>query len=116
MSASLLSRVRGLMRREADRQAAEQPPPARAEPTAVTPSAPRAEHNDPGIETLETEARHHRFKLALYQARMYAGKPTRLTRLRELERTSAGADARLKRARGRRKRKNADDRSPRNPP
>jgi hypothetical protein len=49
------------------------------------------------LETLEAEARHHRSKLALYRARIYAGKPTSMTRLRELERTSAGADARLRR-------------------
>ena len=52
---------------------------------------------------LEAEARYHRDRLALYRARIYGGKPTRATRLRELERTAAGADARLAHARGRRK-------------
>jgi hypothetical protein len=41
--------------------------------------------------------------MALYRARLYAGKPTSATRLRELERTSAAADARLAHAGGRRK-------------
>jgi maleate cis-trans isomerase len=53
------------------------------------------------LETLQAEALHHRNRLALYRARMYAAKPTTLTRLRELERTAAGAAARLEHARGR---------------
>jgi hypothetical protein len=92
----LLSRVRSLMQRESARRAAETtvsttPPPAPREPAARTP-----DRSDPSLETLEAEARHHRSRLALYRARLYAGKPTSPTRLRELERTSAGADARLR--------------------
>jgi hypothetical protein len=45
---------------------------------------------------LEAEARYHRERLALYRARVLTGKPTSHVRLQELERTSAGADARLR--------------------
>jgi hypothetical protein len=58
----------------------------------------RADHQ---LEQLEAEARYHRDRLALYRARVYGAKPTSLTRLRELERTSAGADARLAHAKRR---------------
>jgi hypothetical protein len=49
---------------------------------------------------LEAEARYHRERLALYRARVYNSKPTSVVRLRELERTSRAADARLRTARG----------------
>jgi hypothetical protein len=49
---------------------------------------------------LEAEARYHRDRLALYRARVYNSKPTSPTRLRELERTSRAADARVRAARG----------------
>jgi hypothetical protein len=93
---TLLSRVRSLMQRESGRRAAENiasttPPPAPRAPAARTP-----DRSEPSLETLEAEARHHRSRLALYRARIYAGKPTSIARLRELERTSAGADARLR--------------------
>jgi hypothetical protein len=54
----------------------------------------------PDLPQLEAEARHHRDRLALYRARVHSGKPTSLARLRELGRTSAAADARLRHARG----------------
>ncbi|MDP2712389.1 MAG: hypothetical protein Q8O56_14340 [Solirubrobacteraceae bacterium] len=47
------------------------------------------------LEVLEAEARHHRQRLALYNARMLTGKPSSPMRLEELKRVSAGADARL---------------------
>jgi hypothetical protein len=50
---------------------------------------------------LEAEARHHRDRLALYRARVVSARPTSPARLRELERISAAADARLRHAQGR---------------
>jgi hypothetical protein len=47
----------------------------------------------------EAEARYHRDRLALYRARVHSGKPTSLTRLRELERTAARAEDRAARTR-----------------
>jgi hypothetical protein len=55
---------------------------------------------DPAESRLEAEARYHRDRLALYRARVYNSKPTSPSRLRELERTSRAADARLRAARG----------------
>jgi hypothetical protein len=52
----------------------------------------------PSIEELLAEARYHRHRYDLYKARMYGSRPTSMTRLRELERTMHGADARLRRA------------------
>jgi hypothetical protein len=51
------------------------------------------------VQQLEAEARYHRDRLALYRARMLTGRPADAGRLRELERISAGADARLRHAR-----------------
>ena len=53
------------------------------------------------VSIAEAEARYHRDRLALYRARVHSGKPTSLTRLRELERTAARADARARHVRGR---------------
>ena len=47
------------------------------------------------LEHLEAEAQHHRNRLALYRARVLSGKPSSQTRLEELARISARADARL---------------------
>jgi len=55
---------------------------------------------DPVESRLEVEARYHRERLALYRARVYNSRPTSLTRLRELERTSQAADERLRAAKG----------------
>ena len=52
------------------------------------------------LERLEAEARHHRNRLALYRQRSYGGKADN-TRMRDLQRASDSADARLKAARGR---------------
>lgn len=54
---------------------------------------------DPAEGRLEAEARYHRDRLALYRARVVSSKPTSPSRLRELERTSRTADARLRGAR-----------------
>jgi hypothetical protein len=50
------------------------------------------------IEDLLVEARYHRQRYDLYKARMYGSRPTRMSRLRELERAAEGAEARLRRA------------------
>ena len=47
------------------------------------------------LEHLEAEARHHRNRLALYNARVLTGQPFSQMRLEELRRISASADARL---------------------
>ena len=52
----------------------------------------------PSVEELLAEARYHRHRYDLYKAKMYGSRPTRLARLRELERTVQGAEARLRRA------------------
>jgi hypothetical protein len=53
---------------------------------------------EPHLEDLRTEARYWRERALLYRAREYGSRPTRPERLRELERTAAGAEGRLKRA------------------
>jgi hypothetical protein len=50
------------------------------------------------IEDLRAEARYRRERLDLYRAKMYGLRATNMTRLRELERAHAGAEARLRRA------------------
>jgi hypothetical protein len=52
----------------------------------------------PPIEELQADARYHRERYALFQAKMYGSRPTTMTRLRELERAQRGAEARLRRA------------------
>jgi hypothetical protein len=49
-------------------------------------------------ERLRDEARYRRERLELYRARLYGGRATSQSRLRELERASDGAAARLRRA------------------
>jgi hypothetical protein len=49
-------------------------------------------------EQLREEARYRRERLALYRARLYAGRATSQRKLRELQRSSDGAAARLQRA------------------
>jgi hypothetical protein len=103
---SLFPRVRRLMRRDAARREAHGDHPAAVAPIRSAPRAPNAtaRADDERLDTLEAEARYHRDRLALYRARVYANKPTSATRLRELERTAAAADARLAHARVARKR------------
>jgi hypothetical protein len=47
------------------------------------------------VEELRAEARYRRERLDLYRAKTYGPRPTTLTRLRELERASQAAEARL---------------------
>ena len=47
------------------------------------------------IAELRAEARYARERYDLYRAKMYGSRPTSMTRLRELERVSEAADARL---------------------
>jgi hypothetical protein len=51
------------------------------------------------VAELEAEARYQRERLALYRARAYGDLPTSAVHLRELERTSDGAEQRLRSAR-----------------
>jgi hypothetical protein len=51
-------------------------------------------------ERLEVEARYRRERLELYRARLYGGRAVSQSKLRELQRASDGAAARLKRAVG----------------
>jgi hypothetical protein len=50
------------------------------------------------LEELRHEARYRRERLELYRARLYGGRPGSLSKLRELERSSDGAAARLRAA------------------
>jgi hypothetical protein len=52
----------------------------------------------PQLEDLRVQARYHRERRDLYRAKMHGGRPTSPARLRELERTLALADSRLRRA------------------
>ena len=100
---SLLRRVRELVaRRKATRQLGPGvPDPLPAPPVsrpATPPAAARAALPAPDLQELEAQARYHRDRLALYRARVLSAKPTSPARLRELERASAAADARLRHA------------------
>jgi hypothetical protein len=50
------------------------------------------------LDELREEARYRRERLELYRARMYSGRARNDSRLREYERSSEGASARLRRA------------------
>lgn len=52
------------------------------------------------LEDLRAEARYRRERLELYKARLYGGR-ARQSKLRELQRASDGAAARVRRAEGR---------------
>jgi hypothetical protein len=53
------------------------------------------------LDELREEARYRRERLQLYRARMYGGRARSEYRLREYERASEGASARLRRAEAR---------------
>jgi hypothetical protein len=72
-----------------------------AAPPVPRPAAPRVALPAPDLQALEAEARYHRDRLALYRARVLSAKPSSAERLRELERISTAADARLRHAAGR---------------
>ena len=55
--------------------------------------------DDPVLDQLTAEARYHRERYDLYRAKMYGLRATSETRLRELQRASQAADARLAEAR-----------------
>jgi hypothetical protein len=65
---------------------------------AGPPAVARAGLPAPDLHELEAQARYHRDRLALYRARVLSAKPASTARLRDLERTSAAADARLRNA------------------
>jgi hypothetical protein len=50
------------------------------------------------LEDLRDEARYRRERLELYRARLYGGRAASMSKLRELERSSDGAAARLRAA------------------
>jgi hypothetical protein len=50
------------------------------------------------IADLRADARYARERYDLYRAKMYGSRPTSMTRLRELQRVSEAADARLRHA------------------
>jgi hypothetical protein len=52
----------------------------------------------PRLEEMKAEARYHRERYELYKAKTYGSRPTSASRLRELERRSQGATARLRAA------------------
>ena len=55
-------------------------------------------HDADRIAQLRAEAHHARERLDLYKAKVYGPRPTSMTRLRELERAHAAAQARLAQA------------------
>jgi hypothetical protein len=65
---------------------------------ASPPAVARAALPAPDLQELEAQARYHRDRLALYRARVLSARPASTARLRELQRTSAAADARLRHA------------------
>jgi hypothetical protein len=98
---SLLRRVGELVarRKKARRLGSGAPDPL------PTPSVPRRATSHaalpaPDLQELEAQARYRRDRLALYRARVLSAKPTSVARLRELQRASAAADARLRHAAG----------------
>lgn len=58
-----------------------------------------AESREHTLQILGAEARYRRQRLDLYRAKTYAGRAANASRLRELERECAGAEARLRAAR-----------------
>jgi hypothetical protein len=50
------------------------------------------------LDELREEARYRRERLALYKARLYGGRVRSESKLRELQHSSDGAEARLRRA------------------
>jgi hypothetical protein len=54
--------------------------------------------DSPRLAELRAEARYHRERLELYRAKAYGPRPTTTARLRELERASQAAEARLRSA------------------
>jgi hypothetical protein len=55
-------------------------------------------HESERLTDLREEARYRNERLALYKARLYAGRPLHAAKLRELKRAADGASSRLRRA------------------
>ena len=93
----LLAAVRDRMRTQARARDAEEATPA---------PPPRREPPDTELEQLEAEARYHKDRFDLYQARVISGSSaaTSATRLRELKRIATAAAERLAHARRTRRR------------
>jgi hypothetical protein len=96
----LLGRVRArAARRKERRRGGSRTDPVPTPPVA-RPSTPRVVAPvplpAPDLQELEAQARYHRDRLALYRARVLSAKPTSTARLRELQRISTAADARLR--------------------
>jgi hypothetical protein len=66
--------------------------------TATQPAATAPPSSSRPIDELRAEARYHRQRYALYQAKVYSSRPTTTGRLRELESASREAQERLTRA------------------
>jgi hypothetical protein len=99
----LLRRLRELVaRRKARRRLGRGVPDPLPTPSVPRPVSPRAVARAalpaPDLQELEAQARYHRDRLALYRARVLSAKPASAERLRELQRASAAADARLRHA------------------
>ena len=99
----LLRRVRTLgARRKATHRLGPGVPDPVATPSIPRPASPRAIARAalpaPDLQELEAQARYHRDRLALYRARVLSAKPASAARLRDLQRISAAADARLRHA------------------
>ena len=99
----LLRRVGELVaRRKKGRRLGSGAPDPLPTPSAPRPATPRAVARAalpaPDLQQLEAQARYHRDRLALYRARVLSAKPASAARLRELQRASAAADARLRHA------------------
>jgi hypothetical protein len=94
-------RVRELVaRRKAARRVDPGAPDPAPAPSAPRPPSPRTVLPAPDLQELEAQARYHRDRLALYRARVFSAKPASAARLRELQRASEAADARLRHAAG----------------
>jgi hypothetical protein len=92
--------VRDVMRAEAEADIVTHadPPDPQRPPSPPRPTAAERERTRQAtaeLEQLGAEAQYHRDRLALYHARVVSAKPASASRLRELQRTSAAADARL---------------------
>ena len=75
---------------------------ARRDTPPPGPPRPEPPGRPPGVVDLgdlESQARYHRDRLALYRARMQGPRPTSMVRLLELERAASAADDRLRTAR-----------------
>jgi len=99
--ARMMSRVRDLLRRREPAGPSHSSAPPAGPPSRRPARPARAPRHDAELERSQAEARYHRERLTLYRARVLSARPSSLARLRELERISAAATARLKRLRER---------------